>query len=165
MTTEFWMELMSLRAGLFGLQPAHWVISSVAHSGVSVDRSSATYLSGDWTKEHERNKTGRGCYLGNMGFSARTSRVLQNNVDRTFGGIKSPNKSLHFSQATGITVQGPNPLLETFRDRCVLDVRILGREYSAFILYKGVPQRGLGQCPIIEHINISEPKCMTIHTK
>lgn len=144
MTTEFWMELMSPRAGLFGPQPAHWVISSVAHSGVSVDRSSATYLSGDWTKEHERNKTGRGCYLGNMGFSARTSRVLQNSVDRTFRGIKSPNKSLYFSQATGITVQGPNLLFETFRDRCVLDVRILGREIVPLSYIKEYPREVQG---------------------
>jgi len=43
MTTEFWMEL-SLRAGLFGPQPAHGVASSVAHSGVSLDTDDLQHI-------------------------------------------------------------------------------------------------------------------------
>lgn len=53
--------------------------------------------------ESTGKQTGRGCYPENMLLSARASRAVQNSLDsKDFRVIKSPNKSLHFSQATGI---------------------------------------------------------------
>lgn len=82
---------------------------------------------------------------------------------------KSPNRSLHFSWATGIILQVPNPLFEIFWDGCVLAFRmiqILEREYSAFMIRKGIPQWDSGQCPTVtKSISVSVAKYMNIHTK
>ena len=45
-------------------------------------------------------------------------------------------------------------------------VQILEREYSAFMIRKGIPQWDSGQCPTVtKSISVSVAKYMNIHTK
>lgn len=75
MTTEFWMGL-SLGVGCLVIACSWGCLQCGTFWGFPGHRSSATYLSSDWIGEHERNKQAGAGYLGNMGFSAKTSRVV-----------------------------------------------------------------------------------------